>query len=104
MFPISIGLAIAASVRALFSDNSIPTFFTSAQRISIDKLATHAAQYMVEKVKLRIIRMNIASVGRYLSPRRLQTGVRPRGKISGVDKLYTHGGVYCNGEDHCEYA
>jgi hypothetical protein len=74
---ISCSVAVAASDRTILSDKSMPMLFTNRERITIVTAAIHVAQYMVARVKLRVIKMNIANVGQYLSPRRLQTKIRP---------------------------
>jgi hypothetical protein len=67
----STDLVAAALARAISSDNGILTFFTNTERIRIATPAIHVAQYIVPPAKLRMIRMNMANVGRDLSPRRL---------------------------------
>ena len=64
-------LAVAASDKAIFWVNSMPMLSTSTERILITLSAIHATQYMVAPTKLRMIRMNIANLGRDLSPWRL---------------------------------
>jgi hypothetical protein len=64
-------LVTAVLARAVFSDNAIPTFFTNKERIRIATTAIHVTQYTVPPTKLRMIRMNMANVGRDLSPRHL---------------------------------
>jgi hypothetical protein len=70
------GFSVAKLDITNFSDNVFPALSTSTERIWIAKPDIHAVQYMVAKAKERQIRINIASVGRDFSPRRLWTEVR----------------------------